>query len=133
MLNKLGLYFRNFDWLILTSVILLIAFSLVEIYSVALGQDNFSSSNFQKQLAFAGIGLFLLFLFAFIDSHFLKSSSRYIYVLAIIILVMVLIFGSVNRGTKGWFNIFGFGRNFQVHIVGNKFYYCEKIIIIIKL
>jgi cell division protein FtsW (lipid II flippase) len=38
MIARLKLYLRNFDWLILISVILLIAFSLVEIYSVALGQ-----------------------------------------------------------------------------------------------
>lgn len=109
MLSRIRLYLKNFDWLILASVVLLIAFSLVEIYSVALGQEKFSLMNFQKQFIFAGIGLVLLFVFSFIDSYSLKSFSRYFYILAVIILLAVLVFGSTIKGTKGWFNIFGFG------------------------
>jgi len=109
MLSRLRLYLKNFDWLIFAAVILLIAFSLVEIYSVALGQEKFSLINFQKQILFAGVGVILLFLFTFIDSYFLKSFSRYLYVIGGLILILVLIFGSTIRGTKGWFNIFGFG------------------------
>ncbi len=109
MLSRLRLYLKNFDWLLFAAVILLIAFSLVEIYSVALGQEKFSLLNFQKQSLFAGLGIILLFLFAFIDFYFLKSFSRYLYIAGVIILLAVLVFGSTIRGTKGWFNIFGFG------------------------
>lgn len=109
MFSRLRLYLKNFDWLIFAAVILLIAFSLVEIYSVALGQEKFSLLNFQKQILFAGVGIVLLFFFAFLDSYFLKSFSKYLYILGFIILVSVLIFGSTIRGTKGWFSIFGFG------------------------
>ncbi|NLZ74394.1 rod shape-determining protein RodA [Candidatus Falkowbacteria bacterium] len=109
MLSRIRLYLKNFDWLILAAVILLITFSLVEIYSVALGQENFSLLNFKKQLFFAIIGIGLLFLFSFIDAYSLKSLSIYFYLFGIIILVAVLIFGSVVKGTKGWFNIGGFG------------------------
>ncbi len=109
MLTRLKIHFKNFDWLILISVILLLAFGLVEIYSVALGQEKFSLLNFQKQLLFSGVGLMLLFIFSFIDAHFLKSSKRYIYIFGIILLISVLVFGSVNRGTKGWFDLLGFG------------------------
>ncbi len=109
MLNRFRLYLKNFDWLILSSVVLLLAFSLVEIYSVALGQERLSLQNFQKQFVFALIGLFLLFVFSFIDVYSIKSFSRYFYILAVLVLIAVLIFGSTNRGTKGWFNIFGFG------------------------
>ncbi|MFZ4632346.1 MAG: rod shape-determining protein RodA [Patescibacteria group bacterium] len=109
MINRLRLYLKNFDWLILASVILLIAFSLVEIYSVALGQEKFSLLNFQKQFVFAGVGILLLFLFAFVDAYSLKSFSLYLYILAALILIAVLIFGSTIKGTKGWFNFLGFG------------------------
>ena len=109
MLSRLRLYLKNFDWLIFASVILLIAFSLVEIYSVALGQEKFSLLNFQKQIFFAIFGIILLFFFAFVDSYFLKSLSRYFYILGVIILAVVLVIGSTVNGTKGWFNIFGFG------------------------
>src|SRR5574344_991619 len=109
MLSRIRLYLKNFDWLIFAAVVLLIAFSLVEIYSVALGQEKFSLLNFQKQLFFAGIGIILLFLFSFIDAYSLKSLSFYFYLFGVVILVAVLIFGSVTKGTKGWFNILGFG------------------------
>lgn len=81
MLSRIRLYLKNFDWLILAAVILLITFSLVEIYSVALGQENFSLLNFKKQLFFAIIGIGLLFLFSFIDAYSLKSLSIYFYLL----------------------------------------------------
>ncbi len=109
MLNQIKLYFRNFDWLIFFSVLLLVSFGLIEIYSIALGQGALDTVNFKKQILFAGIGFFLLFLFAFADSHFIKSLSKYWYILAAIVLVSVLIFGNTIRGTKGWFNLFGFG------------------------
>jgi len=100
---------KNFDWLIFAAVILLIAFSLVEIYSVALGQEKFSLLNFQKQIIFAGLGIVLLFVFTFIDAFFLKSLSKYFYILGVIISGIVLVIGSTVNGTKGWFNILGFG------------------------
>jgi len=109
MLGRLKLYLKHFDWLILAGIVLLVAFGLLEIYSVALGRESLDLLNFQKQIFFAIFGFILLFIFAFIDSYFLKSLNRYFYILAVIILVAVLIFGQTIRGTKGWFSIFGFG------------------------
>ncbi|MDA3802654.1 MAG: rod shape-determining protein RodA [Patescibacteria group bacterium] len=109
MLDKIKLYLKKFDWIIFFSVIFLIAFGLVEIYSISLGQGELDSLNFKKQLFFSSIGILLLFIFTFVDAYFLKSLSKYWYLLSILILVFVLIFGQEFRGTKGWFYIFGFG------------------------
>ncbi|MFA5753971.1 MAG: rod shape-determining protein RodA [Patescibacteria group bacterium] len=109
MLSRLKLYFKNFDWIILAAILLLMVFGLVEIYSVALGRGSLDLLNFKKQIFFVGFGLFLTLVFSLIDSHFLKSLSRYWYILGVVVLVAVLIFGDTIRGTKGWFNIFGFG------------------------
>jgi len=109
MLSRIRFYLKHFDWLVFAAICLLLAFSLVEIYSVALGQEKFSLLNFQKQLAFAGLGLVLLFVFSFIDANFIRSLKKYLYILAVLVLIAVLVFGSTIRGTKGWFNIFGFG------------------------
>jgi rod shape determining protein RodA len=81
----------------------------MEIYSVALGQESLNLLNFKKQLIFAALGFGLLFIFAFIDSYFLKSLSRYLYIFGLLILTIVLIFGETIRGTKGWFSVAGFG------------------------
>jgi len=109
MLSRFKLYLKNFDWIIFAVVVLLVVFGLVEIYSVALGQGNANLLNFKKQLFFAGIGFFLLFVFTFIDSYFLKSLNKYIYIFSVLLLAAVLIFGETIRDTKGWFNFFGFG------------------------
>lgn len=109
MWSKVRLYLKEFDWLLLASVVLLSAFGLMEIYSVALGQGDLNLLNFYKQIVFISIGLFLLFVFSFIDYRFLKSIRRYLYVAATLMLGAVLLFGSDIRGTRGWFYVSGFG------------------------
>ncbi len=109
MWYRFKIYLKNFDWIIFASVFLLIVFGLVEIYSVALGRGASNLFNFKKQLLFSGLGLSLLFLFSLIDYRFLRSLSRYFYILAVIILATVLFLGQTIRGTKGWFSLFGFG------------------------
>lgn len=109
MFGRIKLYLKNFDWLLFFPVIFLIAFGLIEIYSIALGQGSLDALNFKKQVIFSVISIVLLFIFSISDSYFIKSLSRYWYLAAILILVAVLIFGDTIRGTKGWFSIFGFG------------------------
>lgn len=109
MYYQLKLYLKNFDWIIFSAVILLSAFGLMEVYSVALGLGSHDLVNFYKQSFFIGLGVILMFIFTFIDYRFLKSLNRYLYWFGIIILILVLFFGQTINGTKGWFNILGFG------------------------
>jgi len=108
MFNRLKNHFANFDWIIIAAVILLISFGLIEIYSVSLGSGELSLINFRKQLLFAGVGIFLLIFFSFIDYYFLRSLSLYLFFFGVILLIAVLIFGDTIRGTRGWFNFAGF-------------------------
>ena len=109
MLNRFKTHFYNFDWILLAAVILLISFGLIEIYSVSLGSGELNNLlNFRKQLIFAGLGIFLLFFFSFVDYYFLRSLNRYLYIFGVLLLIAVLIFGDTIRGTKGWFNFAGF-------------------------
>lgn len=109
MLANIKLYLKNFDWLIFFPVLFLVSFGLIEIYSIALGQGALDALNFNKQIIFALIGFSALFIFSLLDFHFIKSLSRYWYLLAVLLLISVLIFGQFIRGTKGWFNLFGLG------------------------
>ncbi len=92
-----------------SSVILLSAFGLLQIYSIALGQVNSDFSNFYRQLFFLGLGLILFFIFVFIDWRWLKSLYLYLYLFAFILLTSVLLFGNTIRGGTRWFSIMGFG------------------------
>jgi len=109
MYSRIRLYLKNFDWVIFSAVILLSAFGLIEVYSVALGLGSHDLVNFYKQAFFIGLGIVLMFLFTFTDYHFLKSLNRYFYWLGAIVLLAVLLVGQTINGTKGWFSILGFG------------------------
>lgn len=109
MFKRIYLYLKNIDWLMFSSVFLLISFGLAEIYSVSLGRGGADLLNFKKQLFFVAIGLAALFFLAFFDYHNLRNFSNYIFLSGIILLLAVLLFGQTIRGTRGWFNIAGFG------------------------
>ncbi|MCF7819987.1 MAG: rod shape-determining protein RodA [Candidatus Pacebacteria bacterium] len=109
MLAKLKSHLKKFDWILFLSVLLLCFFGLIEIYSIALGQETLSFLNFKKQIFFIGAGVILMFVVSFIDIYFLKSLRKYFYLGAVLILIAVLVFGSTIRGTTGWFNVLGFG------------------------
>ena len=60
-----------------------------------------------RQIIFIIIGIFLLFIFRKINYNFIKKYSLIFYILSVILLIYVLIFGRVINGSKSWINIFG--------------------------
>jgi rod shape determining protein RodA len=96
------------DWLMIFSIMLLMAFGLAEIYSVSLGRGG-DMANFTKQLWFIAIGLSVAFSLALFDYHALRSFSGFFYIFGFGLLTAVLFFGQVINGTKGWFHILGLG------------------------
>lgn len=109
MFSRIKIYLKNFDWIIFTSVLLLICFGLAEIYSVALGRSQTDFLNFRKQIIFIILGLAMFFIFAFLDYRVLRSYSRHFYAIGLILLIGVLFLGQTVRGTKGWYGISDFG------------------------
>lgn len=83
----------------------LACFGLVAIYSVTLGAEAPNFLNFKKQITFAAVGFILLFLISRFDYRLLKTYSNFLYLLGLLLLLIVLIFGQTIRGTKGWFFI----------------------------
>jgi len=107
---KLSFYFlKKIDWLYAAPIIVLLCFSLVELYSISLGQGGANSEFFRKQIIFVIIGLAIFFFLALTDFHNFYSYSNYLYIGAVIILFAVLFLGQTINGTKGWFGLFGFG------------------------
>ncbi|NTU98635.1 FtsW/RodA/SpoVE family cell cycle protein, partial [Candidatus Falkowbacteria bacterium] len=109
MMRRIFIYLKNMDWIMVSAVLLLLSFGLVEIYSVALGRGANDLLNFKKQIVFIVIGIILMFFFAFLDYHWLRNFGMYFYIAGILSLVAVLVFGKVINGTRGWFSIFGLG------------------------
>lgn len=100
---------KKFDWILFTAIVLLVILGLSAIYSVDLSHEEEDFSNFKKQVIFFAIGLLLFFFFSLLNYHFYRSYSRLIFILTLILLFLVLIFGKNIRGTTGWFAIGGFG------------------------
>lgn len=104
-------FLRRFDWVLATSVFLLLVLSLVALYSISLNKATPDFLNFKKQLVFIALGLAVFLVASVVDYKWLKFYSWVFYGLAVALLVAVLIFGNVIRGTKGWFDFSWF--NFQ--------------------
>lgn len=109
MFKKILFFLKQIDWFLLGPIIVLVCFSLAEIYSISLGQSGADLLFFRKQIIFVIIGIILYFVLSTFDFHHFFSYSNYLYVIGIVILISVLIFGQTINGTRGWFSILGFG------------------------
>lgn len=97
--------FKNFDWILFFSVILLCLLGLAAIYSVALSKTEADFFNFEKQIASLIIGVILIFIIASSNYRLLKNYTRLIYLIGFILLIGVLFLGETIRGTTGWFAV----------------------------
>jgi rod shape determining protein RodA len=95
------------DWVIVTTVLLLLSVGVLVIYSISTSGGD--GSIFIKQLIFSAIGIGVMLAVAVMDYHYFNSYSRKIYFVSILALVLVLFFGSAVRGTAGWIG-FGFAK-----------------------
>jgi rod shape determining protein RodA len=111
MLTKYFSSFKRFDWILAGAVILLLALSLAALYSISLSKSPPDFLNFKKQLIFIVVGFAVFFFFSLFDYKWLRYYTTILYILTILLLVGVLIFGQEIRGTKGWFDFSFF--NFQ--------------------
>jgi len=99
-------YLQNFDWILIVSAVLLIAFGLLSIYSSSLGMEGFD--NLKKQLIFAAIGLVLMFSLSFIDYRVLRNDPYLIlslYFVCLVLLAGLFFFAPEIRGVKGWYKL----------------------------
>jgi rod shape determining protein RodA len=102
MFNK----FLKLDWILNFATLLLLGIGLLALYSISLSEPNEEGlSVFGRQIVFSIIGLISLFVLAFVDYRYFRAHSKTIYFAMIISLVLVLVVGSVVRGTTGWISI----------------------------
>ncbi len=104
--------FRDFDWVLLSFVLLLSVVSVLEIRS-ATAMTKFH--GFQvKQVIFLAVGLVLMFAMSLIDYHRLLDIAPWAYGISIVALIAVLIphVGQKVLGARRWVNLGG-GIHFQ--------------------
>ncbi len=102
--------FRDFDWTLLTLVLLLSLISVLEIKSATL-HTKFHGFD-HKQIEFLVVGLGLMFLISLIDYHRLLDLAPWAYGVSLILLVAVKAVGQKVLGARRWINLGG-GVHFQ--------------------
>lgn len=98
--------FERIDLLLLIVTIAILISGLLAIFSATYtsGTDYFS-----KQLSFSIVGIVLMLVISFIPPRIIAKSSYIIYVISLVLLALVLVFGKKISGSKSWFSMGGFG------------------------
>jgi rod shape determining protein RodA len=101
MFRKLA---RQFDWYLFIAVMLLSISGILVIYSTGISSDT-SVFLAQRQLLFFGAGLLALTVISVINYDRFRGFSIVFYVLGIGALIAVLVFGTLVRGSRSWFDV----------------------------
>ena len=102
--------FRDFDWMLLTLVLLLSIISVIEIKSATL-HTKFHGFEHQ-QIGFLLVGMGLMFLISVIDYHVLLEIAPWAYGISLAFLVAVILVGTKVLGARRWISLGG-GVHFQ--------------------
>ena len=99
--------FKLMDKYFLATLVTILVFGMVILSSASAGISSDPYLYVKKQGAFLILGLVFAFLLIRFDYTQLEKYSPYLYGLALVILIVVLIFGTEVRGTTGWIGIGG--------------------------
>src|SRR5207245_6813898 len=97
--------FRDFDWTLLTFVLILCALGVVEIRSATL-HTKFAGVHI-KQLYWIAGGLAGMFIVSLLNYHALLERVHWMYIAAVASLMVVLIFGQKYLGARRWVKLLG--------------------------
>ncbi|MFA5888963.1 MAG: FtsW/RodA/SpoVE family cell cycle protein [Candidatus Paceibacterota bacterium] len=99
--NSIKSIFKNIDWMLFGSVILVTFAGLVTMNSF---MDN--SRFFERQTVWLAISILAFFIASWIDWGFLKNTRIIItlFILSVGLLLLLFILGSVFKGAQSWFS-----------------------------
>lgn len=107
--SKIAQYFGSFDYWQLFSLLILLGTGLLFIYSTGMQSGN--ELFFHRQLFWVGVSIPLYLIFSHVDTRFWEIIAEPFFVISLLLLTAVLIFGTKISGAKRWLD-FGFF-NFQ--------------------
>lgn len=102
---------RSIDWVSVIIYIALVAIGWINIYSASvpieeLGHFEFNSF-YGKQLIFIGLSVLLIIFILAMDAKFFERFSSIIYIIILVSLVGLFIFGKNVNGARAWYSIGG--------------------------
>jgi rod shape determining protein RodA len=102
---------RDFDWAMFTVALVICGIGVVQIYSATL--DTSFLGSWWKQAVYIGAGIGLMWIIAHIDYHLLLARAWPMYLVTVVLLIVVLVFGRRAFGSTRWIGFPG-GFRFQV-------------------
>jgi rod shape determining protein RodA len=102
--------FRDLDWTLLGTALLIAILGIIEIYSTT--AHTSLANQYRRQIFWVVLGCVLALVISRIDYRLILEQIPWLYVLSIGVLGVVLIVGPRVAGTHRWFHIAGF--TFQV-------------------
>ena len=102
--------FRDFDWVLLLIVVLICSLGVLEIYSATLN-TKFQGMHI-RQVYWVAAGLLLMFILSMVNYQVLLENVPWMYVISIVSLLAVLVFGRKYLGARRWILMPG-GSHFQ--------------------
>jgi len=101
--NFLSGLFKNYDWLLIGSTLFICAIGLAVLYSTT--YEFNVESDAVSQTVFMGLGVIAMFVMSRIDYRFFKSYSGVLYIVVILLLLSVRIFGFTALGAQRWIDL----------------------------
>lgn len=104
--------FANIDWLSVLLFAALVIMGWINIYAAVFNEEQpsilDSTQKYGKQLIWIGGSLVLIILIMFTDGRIYEKLSIPIFILVVLLLAGVLIFGKEIKGAKSWFALGSF-------------------------
>ncbi|MGL4982427.1 MAG: rod shape-determining protein RodA [Treponemataceae bacterium] len=103
-------FFSNFDYLLFFSVLLLVSFGVIFIYSSGVNSNGVLVTNeYVKQIIFGISGIVLMVAIALVDYRKLQAFASYFFVALIVILIYTIFLGRYVNGARSWLGFGDFG------------------------
>ena len=100
---------RRVDWVSILIFALLVGMGWLNIYSSTFNESGTSlfdlTQLYGKQLMFIGISMALIILVMALDAHFYERFSSIFYIISILLLIGLFIFGKTIAGATSWYNL----------------------------
>ena len=103
--------FFGIDWLLVLLFLLLVGFGWVNIYAASHSDESIQifdfSSRYGKQLIWILSSIPLIILILFINTKFFQQFSSIFYIISLLSLLGLFVFGTEINGAKSWYRFGG--------------------------
>lgn len=94
----------KFDFMLFVPVLLLMLIGFAAVYSATISHPT-ASGNFERQVVWGIISIFIFFIIYLLPTNWLKTLSTPVYLISILMLLAVITMGKTVSGQKSWLTL----------------------------